>query len=107
MFARRDDRQRAAILDSIAALKEARAEAERIHGPLAKTPFLVTDNGSSSSPGSSGRFSRAGCPTACGAAALGCEDTAGEGACPTLAAKASLSAAEGFLTSFFQSDSLP
>jgi len=34
-------------LEAIEALKEARAEAERIHGPLAKTPFLVTDNGSS------------------------------------------------------------
>jgi transposase InsO family protein len=32
---------------AIEALKEARAEAERIHGPLTKTPFLVTDNGSS------------------------------------------------------------
>ena len=31
----------------IAALKEARAEAERLHGPLTKPPFLVTDNGSS------------------------------------------------------------
>jgi len=30
-----------------AALDRARAEAERLHGPLAKTPFLVTDNGSS------------------------------------------------------------
>jgi putative transposase len=29
------------------ALDCARAEAERIHGPLAKNPFLVTDNGSS------------------------------------------------------------
>jgi transposase InsO family protein len=29
------------------ALKLARAEAERIHGPLTKRPFLVTDNGSS------------------------------------------------------------
>jgi putative transposase len=29
------------------ALKLARAEAERIHGPLVKRPFLVTDNGSS------------------------------------------------------------
>jgi transposase InsO family protein len=29
------------------ALKRARAEAERIHGPLAKPPFLVTDNGPS------------------------------------------------------------
>lgn len=29
------------------ALKLAREEAERIHGPLAKRPFLVTDNGSS------------------------------------------------------------
>ena len=28
-------------------LKPARVEAERIHGPLAKPPFLVTDNGSS------------------------------------------------------------
>ena len=34
-------------LEVIEALKQARAEAERIHGPLAKTPFLVTDNGSS------------------------------------------------------------
>jgi putative transposase len=31
----------------IAALKEARAEAERLCGPLTKRPFLVTDNGSS------------------------------------------------------------
>ncbi|MGQ0569983.1 MAG: transposase [Armatimonadota bacterium] len=30
-----------------AALDVARAEAERLHGPFAKTPFLVTDNGSS------------------------------------------------------------
>jgi transposase InsO family protein len=30
-----------------AALDSARAEAERRHGPLEKTPFLVTDNGSS------------------------------------------------------------
>jgi putative transposase len=29
------------------ALKQARAEAERLHGPLAKPPFLVTDNGPS------------------------------------------------------------
>jgi len=29
------------------ALKQARAEAERMHGPLAKPPFLVTDNGPS------------------------------------------------------------
>jgi len=29
------------------ALDEARREAERIHGPLAKRPFLVTDNGTS------------------------------------------------------------
>jgi transposase InsO family protein len=29
------------------ALKLAREEAERIHGPLVKRPFLVTDNGSS------------------------------------------------------------
>jgi len=34
-------------LEAIEALKEARAEAERIHGPLTKTPFLVTDNGPS------------------------------------------------------------
>ncbi len=33
--------------DVTAALDAARAEAERLHGPLAKTPFLVTDNGSS------------------------------------------------------------
>jgi transposase InsO family protein len=33
--------------DVAAALDQARAEAERIHGPLAKNPFLVTDNGSS------------------------------------------------------------
>jgi len=33
--------------DVAAALDRARAEAERIHGPLEKTPFLVTDNGSS------------------------------------------------------------
>jgi transposase InsO family protein len=31
----------------VEALREARSEAERIHGALAKTPFLVTDNGSS------------------------------------------------------------
>lgn len=31
----------------IAALKEAKAEAERLHGPIGKPPFLVTDNGSS------------------------------------------------------------
>lgn len=29
------------------ALKQARAEAERIHGPLPKPPFLMTDNGPS------------------------------------------------------------
>lgn len=29
------------------ALDQARAEAERLHGPLTKNPFLVTDNGSS------------------------------------------------------------
>jgi transposase InsO family protein len=34
-------------LEVLEALREARAEAERIHGPLAKKPFLVTDNGSS------------------------------------------------------------
>lgn len=31
----------------ILALEDARKEAERIHGPLSKQPFLVTDNGSS------------------------------------------------------------
>jgi transposase InsO family protein len=31
----------------ILALEDARNEAERIHGPLSKQPFLVTDNGSS------------------------------------------------------------
>ena len=31
----------------IAALKQARVEAERLCGPLTKPPFLVTDNGSS------------------------------------------------------------
>jgi len=31
----------------IEALKEARAEAERIHGPLKQQPFLLTDNGTS------------------------------------------------------------
>jgi transposase InsO family protein len=31
----------------IAALEEAKAEAERLHGPVGKPPFLVTDNGSS------------------------------------------------------------
>ena len=33
--------------DVNAALDVARAEAERLHGPLTKTPFLVTDNGPS------------------------------------------------------------
>ncbi len=33
--------------DVTAALDVARTEAERLHGPLAKMPFLVTDNGSS------------------------------------------------------------
>ncbi len=33
--------------EAIEALKEARAEAERLCGPLNKPPFLVTDNGSS------------------------------------------------------------
>lgn len=33
--------------DVAEALDQARAEAERLHGPLAKKPFLVTDNGSS------------------------------------------------------------
>lgn len=36
-----------AAAEAIEALKEARAEAESIHGPLEKEPFLVTDNGSS------------------------------------------------------------
>ena len=31
--------------DVNAALDAARSEAERLHGPLAKCPFLVTDNG--------------------------------------------------------------
>lgn len=33
--------------DVMAALDVARAEAERLHGPLVKSPFLVTDNGPS------------------------------------------------------------
>ncbi len=33
-------------VEAIHALNLARQEAERIHGPLSKTPFLVTDNGS-------------------------------------------------------------
>lgn len=33
--------------EAIEALGEARSEAERIHGPLTKEPFLVTDNGTS------------------------------------------------------------
>ena len=33
--------------DVTVALDAARAEAERLHGPLEKIPFLVTDNGSS------------------------------------------------------------
>ena len=33
--------------EAIATLKEARVEAERIHGPLKTDPFLVTDNGTS------------------------------------------------------------
>jgi len=33
--------------ETVHALQLARAEAERIHGPLVKRPFLVTDNGSS------------------------------------------------------------
>lgn len=33
--------------EALKALDKARCEAERIHGPLKKTPFLVTDNGSS------------------------------------------------------------
>ena len=34
-------------VETVLALKLARQEAERLHGPLAKPPFLVTDNGSS------------------------------------------------------------
>ncbi len=34
-------------LEATAALGKARAEAERIHGPLTKPPFIVTDNGPS------------------------------------------------------------
>lgn len=34
-------------LEVTKALEQARAEAERLHGPLTKMPFLVTDNGSS------------------------------------------------------------
>jgi hypothetical protein len=34
-------------VEAIHALSLARQEAERLHGPLKKTPFLVTDNGSS------------------------------------------------------------
>jgi len=34
-------------VDVVAALKLAQAEAESLHGPLKKMPFLVTDNGSS------------------------------------------------------------
>ena len=33
--------------DVTVALDRARAEAQRLHGPLRRTPFLVTDNGSS------------------------------------------------------------
>jgi len=33
--------------EAVQALRLARAEAERIHGPLTKPPFIVTDNGSS------------------------------------------------------------
>lgn len=33
--------------EAIEALKDARREAERLHGPLGKMPFLVTDNGPS------------------------------------------------------------
>ena len=33
--------------EAIGALRLARKEVERIHGPLARMPFLVTDNGSS------------------------------------------------------------
>jgi hypothetical protein len=41
--------------EAIAALVLARAEAQRVHGPLEKRPFLVTDNGSSYSTGPSKR----------------------------------------------------
>jgi len=34
-------------VEVVAALRLAQAEAERLHGPLGKVPFLVTDNGSS------------------------------------------------------------
>lgn len=34
-------------IEAVHGLKLAREEAERLHGPLAKRPFLVTDNGSS------------------------------------------------------------
>mgnify|MGYP001596755728 FL=1 len=34
-------------MEAIFALDDARREAERIHGPLGRIPFLVTDNGSS------------------------------------------------------------
>lgn len=34
-------------LEATTALAEARAEAERLHGPLSRDPFVVTDNGSS------------------------------------------------------------
>src|SRR5258707_1629984 len=34
-------------VEVVPALREARSEAERLHGPLAKPPFLVTDNGPS------------------------------------------------------------
>jgi transposase InsO family protein len=34
-------------VEVVTALREARSEAERLHGPLAKPPFLVTDNGPS------------------------------------------------------------
>ena len=42
----------------IAALEEARAAAEAIHGPLTKPPFLVTDNGSSFIARAFGRYVR-------------------------------------------------
>jgi len=34
-------------IEATQAVSEARAEAERVHGPLSKNPFIVTDNGSS------------------------------------------------------------
>jgi transposase InsO family protein len=39
-----------ALSHAALASEQARAEAERLHGPLVSRPFLVTDNGSSSIP---------------------------------------------------------